>query len=248
MAIEKAVEVRTPDGVADGLLYMPSENGQWPGIVAWTHLGGIGGANIEMSKRLADEGFVVFMPNQFYRTKKPPIFDEFPFVPGDPRVMQMYAKLSATLPPDAIGRDTKAYADYLLSLPQVKKGKLGMVGYCMSGAYVMVGAAAHPELIGAIVSFHGGGLYTAAPDSPHTMISKIKAKQYYGHATNDSSIPAAAIAALEVELKKQGADAVSETYSAKHGWTHPGSAIYHEADAEKAHREMVKTFRTAGLG
>ena len=246
MAIEKAVTIKAADGETEGFVYYPSENGSWPAAIHWQHLGGIGDVNRQMCKDLADQGFVVLLPNQFYRTKKTPIFSDFPFTLTDPRALKLWEDLRTPLNFTNVARDTKAYADFLFTLPQVKKGKIGVVGYCMGGGLTMFAAAGNPDLVGAMVSLHGGGLYTDQPDSPHTLIPKIKAKQYYGHGKEDAFMTAEQISAFEAELKKHGADAISETYDARHGWTHKGSKVYDEAAAQKSEKATLDTFN-AGL-
>lgn len=245
MAIEKHVEVKAADGMAEAYVYMPSENGQWPAVIHWTHLGGIGDVNRQMCSDLADQGFVVFIPNQFYRTKKTPIFSDFPFTLTDPRALKLWEDLRTPLTFENISRDTRAYADYLYSLPQVKKGKIGTVGYCMGGGLSMYSAAGNPDIVGAMVSLHGGELCNEKPGSPHRLIDRIKAKQYYGHGKDDQFMTADQIETFEAELKKHGADAISETYEARHGWTHKGSKVYDEAAARKSEKATFDTFKAA---
>jgi len=245
MAIEKAVTIKAADGVTEGYVYYPSENGSWPAVIHWQHLGGIGDVNRQMCKDLADGGFVVLLPNQFYRTKKTPIFDEFPFTLTDPRALKLWEDLRTPLNFNNVSRDTRAYADFLFTLPQVKKGKIGTVGYCMGGGLSLFSAAGNPDLVGAMVSLHGGGLFTGEETSPHLLLNKIKGKQYYGHGKDDQFMTAQNIKDFEAELKKHGADAISETYDAHHGWTHVGSRVYNEAAARKSEKATLDTFKAA---
>lgn len=240
---ETELTIPTPDGEIDAHLYRPA-SGSGPGVLFLTDIMGIRPENLGMAKRLADEGFVVLVPNVFYRTSKPPVFP-FPINFGEERTMKRFGELAAPLTPDAIARDVTVLADYLHGLEGVAKGKIGVVGYCFTGAIALRMAASEPERIGAAASFHGGGLYTSKPDSPHTVLPQVKAELYFGHAVNDQSIPAEAIAKLEDSLAAWGGRFESETYEgALHGWTVPGrSGVYHHEQAERAHEKLVALFR-----
>jgi carboxymethylenebutenolidase len=201
---------------------------------------GIRPAYHAMAQRLADQGYVVMLPNIFHRGTKLPVLD---FVPkmGDERTMKRMGELRASLPNDKMGSDGAAYASYLLGQKTLKGTKVGVVGYCFTGSMTMRTAAAAPDTIAAAISFHGGGLYTDQPDSPHLLLPKIKASLYLGHAVQDRSMPAEAIAKLEATLRTWGGAFESETYEgALHGWCVPGRPeIYNETQAERAFAKMT---------
>jgi carboxymethylenebutenolidase len=170
------------------------------------------------------------------------------FVPqmGDERTMKRMGELRASLPNDKMGPDGAAYVDWLLAQKNVKPGKVGVVGYCFTGQMSVRTAGAAPDRIAAAISFHGGGLYTDQPDSPHTLLPKITARLYTGHATNDRSMPAEVIAKFEAALKDWGGKGESETYDALHGWCVPGrEGIYKESEAERAFAKTVSVLKAA---
>ena len=240
--IEEEIEVRTPDGVSDGFLYRAEDGDRQPGILYLTDIGGIRPASREMAMRLAGEGFTLLMPNVFYRTRRPPMFD-FPRVHGEERSRQRFAELAGPLTPDAVERDAASYMAFLAGHPSVDDGPIGVVGYCITGGMAMRVAAAHPERIAAAAAFHGGGLFTDAPTSPHLVLPRIKARLYFGHAVNDGSMPAEAIEKLNQALEAWGGRYESEVYEgAAHGWTMPDGHGYNEPQAERAHEKLAELF------
>src|ERR1700682_1628919 len=154
--IEEAIEIRTSDGHADGFLYRAEGTGKHPGAIHLTDIGGIRPSHREMAKRLAASGYTVLLPNVFYRTGKPPMFD---FVPkmGDERTMKRFGELAGPMNPQAMERDAASYVDFLAASDSVSAGKMGVVGYCFTGAMAMRTAAVRPEKIASAASFHGGG-------------------------------------------------------------------------------------------
>lgn len=238
---EQALEVRTPDGVIDGYFY-PPPSGKGPGVIQLTDIVGIRPANRELAQRLAADGYAVFLPNIFYRTGRPPLFD-FPPSFGDERTTKRFGELVKPLSLDAIARDAVALTDYVANSPAVNASKLGVVGYCFTGSMAMRYAATCPDRVAAVASFHGGGLYNDQPTSPHLVLPQIKARLYFGHAVEDRTMPAPAIEKLEQALAAWGGKYDSETYEgAKHGWTSADAAVYNEAQAERAYATLKKLF------
>jgi len=240
--VEQPVEIRTPDGVADGILYRPDDGHRQPGAIHLTDIGGIRESHQEMARRLSDKGFTVLLPNVFYRTGKPPLFN-FPRTMGDERSMKRFAELAAPMTPDATERDAAAYVDFLASQASVSSGMIGVVGHCFTGGMAMRAAAVRPQKVGAAASFHGGGLYTDAPTSPHLVLPRIKAELYFGHAVNDRSMSADAIKKLEQALAGWGGKYQSETYDgALHGWTSSDAPVYNAAQADRAFEKLTALF------
>ncbi|HTU33086.1 MAG TPA: dienelactone hydrolase family protein [Candidatus Acidoferrum sp.] len=236
--IEKEIEIRTPDGVADGLLIQPQKDGRWPGVLYLTDIGGIRDSNRGMAGRLAGEGYTVLLPNIFYRNGKPPIFKagvKF----GDEEFMRRMKEISAPLTPEATERDLAAYVDFLASQPSVSGKAFGAVGFCFSGQMALRAAASRPDQIAAAASFHGGGLYKDAPTSPHTLLPRVKARLYFGHAIDDRSMPREAIEHLDRALAAWGGRYGSEVYQARHGWTVPDNPAYNEPEAERAYKKLT---------
>ena len=239
--IEEAVEIRTKDGTSDGFLYR-DESARHPAVIHLTDIGGIRPDHRNMARRLAQKGYTVLLPNVFYRTGHPPMFDFTPQM-GEERTMKRFAELVTPLNPDAMERDASAYVDFLANTPAVSAGMMGVVGYCFTGAMAMRTAAARADKIGAAASFHGGGLYTDAPTSPHRVLPRIKSRLYFGHATNDQSMSADAIRKLNQALGEWGGKYQSETYAgALHGWTVPGGPVYNKEQAERAFEKLTELF------
>src|SRR5271169_2184341 len=151
--IEKELEILTRDGTSGAVLYF-EEGERRPGAIFLTDIGGIRASQRDMARRLAEAGYAVLMPNAFYRTGKPPMFD-FPFKMGDERTAKRLAELSGPLTPEAMERDAEAYVDFLAAQSSASEGKMGAVGYCFSGAFALRTAAVRPDRIAAAASFHG---------------------------------------------------------------------------------------------
>ncbi len=242
--IENRVQIRTPDGTADGLLYHP-DGEQRPGVIHLTDIFGIRPAQSEIAKRLTNEGYAVLVPNIFYRTSRPPVFDFKPDF-ADDRTKQRLAELTGPLTPDAVERDAAAYVDFLAKQAVVSQGGIGAVGYCFSGAVTLRMASARPDKIMAAASFHGGNLWTDKPTSPHLLLPKVKARLYFGHAVEDRSMPEESIKKLEQALEEWGGKYESETYhGAHHGWTTPDSAAYNQPQADRAFQKLAALLREA---
>jgi len=240
--IEEKIEIRTSDGISDGFLYRPDDKGRHPGVIHLTDIAGIRPSQEDMARRLAAEGYAVLMPNVFYRTRKPPVFD-FPRNFGDEQTMKRVAELSAPLTPDAMARDASAYVDFLAAHDFVSKGGMGVVGYCLTGKMALYAAKARPDKIAAVASFHGAGLATDAADSPHLALPAIRAALYFGHATKDRGMPAEAIEELDRALAAWGGQYESEVYEgASHSWTMPDSPVYNQPQAERAFAKLTQLF------
>jgi carboxymethylenebutenolidase len=243
--IEEAVEIPTADGSADAFVYRTEGGPARPGVLYLTDIGGIRPANRAGARKLAEEGYVVLLPNVFYRTSKPPLFDFRP-KPGDERAMKRFAELTAPLVPEAVERDAASYVDHLAAQPWVAPGGLGVVGHCFSGSFALRTAAARPDKIAAAASFHGGGLFTANPTSPHLVLPRVRARLYFGHAIKDRSMSPEAIAGLDQALAAWGGRYESVVYDgAYHGWTSSDSPIYHEAQAQRAFESLTALLRAA---
>ena len=236
--IEKPIEIRTPDGVADGLLIQPEKDGRWPGVLYLTDIGGIRASNRGMARRLAGEGYAVLLPNIFYRNGKPPIFKAGAKF-GDEEFMRRMKEITAPLTTEAVERDLSAYIDSLAKQPSVSGKTFGAVGFCFSGQMALRVAALRPDQIAAVASFHGGGLYTDVPTSPHTLLPRVKARLYFGHGIDDRSMPKEAIEKLDRALAAWGGHYESELYQAHHGWTVPDNPAYNEPEAERAYSTLT---------
>jgi carboxymethylenebutenolidase len=240
--IEEAVEIRTPDGTADGFLYRAEGARRSPGAIHLTDIGGIRPSHREMAKRLAEKGYTVLMPNVFYRTTKPPVID-VTIGMGDERTMKRFGELRAPMTPEAVERDGRAYVNFLAERSAVSAGSIGVVGYCFTGSFAMRTAAAMADKVAAVASFHGGGLYTEEPTSPHLVLPRIKAQLYFGHATKDRSMPPEVIEKFDRALAAWGGKYQSEVYEgAFHGWTVPDAPVYNQPQADRAFDKLTELF------
>ena len=240
MSERNEVEIRTPDGTADGELYEPAAGGTTPGVIMLPDVGGIRDATRGLAARLADKGYSVLLVNQYYRTGRAPLWS---FKPNwaEERTAKRFGEIVGPITPDAIERDAKAFLEFLASQSGVGSGPVGVAGYCFTGGVALRMAAAQPGRIAAVASFHGGGLYTDSPASPHHVLPKVKARLYFAHADQDRTMPAAAIEKLDAALAAWGGKYESEVYAgAAHGWTQTDAAIYNEAQAERAFGKLTE--------
>src|SRR6202162_1478746 len=184
--VETDVDIKTPDGTCDAAFIHP-KSGSHPGVLIWTDAFGLRPSMRAMGRRIAAEGYSVLVPNPFYRISKAPFTDASNFNFQNADDMAKLRPLMASV--NASGNaenDAAAYVAFLDAQKEVNKAKkIGIQGYCMGGALVVRSAASLPDRIGAGASFHGGGLVTDKPDSPHLLAPKIKARMYFGIASND---------------------------------------------------------------
>lgn len=240
--IEKPVEIKTQDGIADGFLLQPEEQGKWPGVMYLTDIAGVRPSQHQEARQLCEVGYAVLMPNIFYRTGRPPLVD-LPVNMSAEKTQKRFGELRASLPIAAIERDAVAYVEFLANHDSVLGAKLGVVGYCYSGATALRTAAMRPDKIAAVAAFHAGGLCTDAPDSPHTVLPRVKAQLYFGHAVEDRSMSAEAITKFEQALKAWGGKYESETYAGcYHSWTTPDSPVYNAEGAARAFTKLTALF------
>ncbi len=250
--VETDVEVKTQDGTCDAALIHPA-SGTYPGVIIWPDAFGLRPAMRDMAKRLAADGYTVLVPNPYYRVTKAPgvKMEGFSFQNAD-NMAELRKLMGGIGAAGAAERDAVAYVAFLDSHPSVNKGrKIGVQGYCMGGPLTFRTAAAVPDRIGAAGSFHGGGLVTQAPDSPHTMIPKMKARLYVAVAANDDQRQPDAKDVLKKAFADAKVPAEVEVYPSLHGWCVPdmpaeqGKPIYDKADAEKAWAKLIVLYKQA---
>ena len=226
------VDVTTQDGVMDVTLHEP-EGGPAPVVIFFTDAGGVRPVMQEMAARLASAGYLVAVPNLYYRAGPFEPFDIATLftVPGERERMQAIIALAG---PDGLTHDTGALLDELARQPGRRSEQVGAVGYCMGGNWAFRTAAAHPERIAAAASFHGGNLATDDPASPHRQADRIEAQLYFGVADADPSCSPESQAQLVTALSQAAVDYQLELYpGAGHGFTVPDNPSYNEAAAER---------------
>ena len=244
---ETMVDVKTPDGTCDAAYIHPT-TGSHPGVIIWPDAFGLRPAMRDIGKRIAAEGYSVLVVNPFYRATKAPGVDiaHFSFTNQDDmkKLQGLMGPLNA---PGGIEKDAAAFVEFLDKQKEVNKSKkFGTQGYCMGGPLVVRTAAALPDRIGAGGSFHGGGLVTDQPTSPHLLAPKIKAHMYFGVAANDDMRQPDAKDKLKASF---GQKAEVEVYKSNHGWcvpdmpAPPNMPIYNKPEAEKAWTKLLALYK-----
>ena len=243
--VEADVKVSTPDGESDCYFVHPA-SGQHAGVIIWPDILGLRPAFRTMGKRLAQSGYSVLVVNPYYRNATAPVVAEGASY-QDESTRNTVLPLARSLSAETTVTDAHAYVSFLDSQAAVdKKRKIGTTGYCMTGPFTMRTAAAIPDRIGAGASFHGGGLVTDGPDSPHLLVGQMKAHFLFAIAANDDERNPEAKDVLRKTYDKAQLPAEIEVYEgAMHGWCPPDSRVYNEAQAERAWSRLLALFETA---
>jgi carboxymethylenebutenolidase len=253
--LESNVEIKTPDGTCDAAFIHPA-SGAHPAVIIWPDAFGLRPSMRDMAKRLVTEAnYSVLVPNPFYRVGKGTFFQDaskVDFAAERAKITPLMGSIGAD---GAVEKDAPAFVAWLDAQPQVDKSKkIGTQGYCMGGALVVRTAAAVPNRIGAGASFHGGGLVTANPNSPHLLAPKIKARMYFGVAASDDTPNPDVKVKLREAFEAAKVPVEVELYpQAQHGWCVPdmptqanGQPTYNKVDAEKAWGKLLALYK-AGL-
>jgi carboxymethylenebutenolidase len=239
------VEIKTAAGTADAYFVHPKA-GKYPGVLIWPDIFGLRPTFKEMATRLAESGYAVLVINPFYRVRKAPTAPDHADM-SDPATRDALMALMGSLTPETAVVDAQAFVPYLDSQSAVdKKRKLATTGYCMGGPFVMRTAALFPQRIGAGATFHGGGLVTDKPDSPHLLIPKMKAHFLIAIAENDDKKQPDAKDVLRNSFASAHLPCEIEVYAGTmHGWCPPDSHVYDMVQAEKAWSRMLALFKSS---
>jgi carboxymethylenebutenolidase len=233
------IDLKSNDGVLDVHVFAPgSASGPWPAIVLYMDAFGIRPALAQMAQRLASGGYMVALPNLYYRT---------PFAPFAPNVVategperERFKGMIASINQKMVMDDTRLVIETLDRHPSVRRGGLATVGYCMGGGYALSAAGTFPDRVVVAASFHGGSLATDKPDSPHRLAPQIRARVYIGAAEIDASFPPDQQARLERALTDAGVRHTMEIYpKAKHGFAVTGHIAYDDGAAETHWRRLL---------
>jgi carboxymethylenebutenolidase len=240
------IEITTQDGTCPAHVLQPDGNGPWPAALMFMDGIGMRSALVDMAARLGSAGYYVLLPDLFYRV-------EYDIAEGrkiftDKAVAQEWrARVMSTASAENVMRDTEAFFSHLDSQPQVRRGKIGVTGYCMGGRLSMCAAGTFGDRIGAAAAYHAGGLATDAPDSPHRRAPEMRAVVYVGGAMEDPGFDDAQKARFDEALSDAGVRHTIETYNARHGWV-PSDTPVHDAVATERHWDTLLSLFGHALG
>ncbi|HYD73650.1 MAG TPA: dienelactone hydrolase family protein [Candidatus Binatia bacterium] len=241
---EQDVRVTTPDGVADAYFVHPA-TGRHAGVLMWPDIRGIRPAFRTMGKRLAQSGYAVLVVNPYYRTRHGVVVTEGESF-SDPPVRERLMGLRNSLTPQTQETDGRAFVQFLDAQRVVDtRRKLGVMGYCMTGAFMLRTAAAVPERVGAGASFHGGGLVTDSPESPHLLASRVRGGYLFAIAQNDDEAEPNTKTVLRDAFAAANVPAEIEVYPARHGWCVLDGQAHDQVQADRAWARCLALFSTA---
>lgn len=237
---EREVMITTPDGSCDAYFVAPT-SGAAPGVLVWPDVFGLRPAFRQMGRRLAESGYSVLVVNPFYRQMKAPTAAQ-----GGQTPIAEVMPLMQALTPAMHLTDAKVFVGWLDAQREVDKArKLGTTGYCMGGPIAVRTATVAPDRVGAVGTFHGAAMVTAAPDSPHRLVARTQARYLIAVAESDDTKDPAAKTALRAAFDNAKLAAEVEVYPAAHGWCPPDTTVYDAAQAERAWARLLATFGSA---
>ena len=236
-----SASVTTPEGTCPVTLHTPEGSGPWPGVVMYVDAGGVRDTMHEMAQTLADQGYAVLLPDVYYRHGDWAPFD-MRTVFGDPEQRTRLMTMVGSVTPDMIAADAGAFFDFLDSRPEVTGSRFGVFGYCMGGRTSVIVAGRQPDRVAAAGSFHGGGLVTDDPNSPHLLADKMKATVYVAGAENDGSFTTEHAETLDKALTAAGVEHMVEFYPAGHGFAVPDNPPYDKSAADRHWAALERLF------
>ena len=243
-----ATHLDTPDGRLPVHVYHPEGTGPWPAAIVYIDGIGMRPAVMEIAERLASGGYYVLLPDLFWRIGY--TGEEGKRMFESPNgIAEWKERVLPAASTENVMRDTEALLAFLGDEPRAKRGAVGLTGYCMGGRLSLCAAGHFGDRIAAAASYHGGGLATEAPDSPHLLAPRMKARVYVGGAIEDRGFDDAQKARLEQALTDAGVEHLIETYNARHGWVPRDTAVHDPVEAERHWRTLFGVFaKTLGGG
>jgi carboxymethylenebutenolidase len=237
---ESEVTITTPDGMADAYWVHPA--GPAPAVLVWPDIFGLRPAFRQMGRRLAQSGYAVLVVNPFYRVQKAPTAPQGAATPI-PSLIPLAQALNET----THLADARAFIGWLDQQPAVARNRrIGTQGYCMGGPMAFRTAIAVPDRVGAVASFHGGGLVNNTPTSPHLLLAKTQASVLVAIAANDDMRAPDEKNVLKQTFSAANRPAEVEVYeNAAHGWCPPDSTVYNEPQAERAWTRLLALYAKA---
>jgi len=235
------IALKTDDGDARAFVFKPNEGkGAWPGVIFFMDAPAIRPALFEMCERLASNGYYVLLPDMFWRAGPYEPIKIAEVFGDEAKRRERFGKFMGSTDGAKARTDTKACLDFLAQQPDVAGTKVGVTGYCMGGGLALRAAGNFPDRVAAAGAFHGGRLATDAPDSPHLLAPRIKAKVYVGGADEDAGFPPEQADRLREALTVAGVENIVEIYEgARHGYAPPDMPVYDEAASERHWRALL---------
>ncbi len=242
--IERELDIATQDGAMNTWTVRPDDGGPLPVVLMLMDAPGVREGLKEICRRITQSGYYVLLPNLYYRTIRDFVCGPTKDDPAaDANRTRMFGFLES-ISNAKVASDVGVILDKLPSMPDAKPGKVGLVGYCMSGAFVTAAAAAHPERIACFASYYGTRLITDKPDSPHLMLAKIVGEGYYAFAEHDAYVPLEMVARFDQLLAAAPFPSRSETESGTHhGYAFTDRGNLDDAAREKHFERMLALYR-----
>jgi carboxymethylenebutenolidase len=238
---QQQITIQAKDGICSATVFTPEGKGPWPAVIMYMDAFGIRPAMKEMANHIAKQGYVVLLPDLFYRFGAYGPYDPKEVLKGDFRAI--IGPMMGSTDNHKAAEDTASFLSYFKSRADVAGDKVGTVGFCMGGGMALTAAGYYPNRIAAAVSFHGGNLATDLPTSPHLVVPKIKAEVYVAGADKDQGYPPEMAQRLEETLTKAGVRHKCEIYEGKlHGWMKPDMPVYDAAAAERGWKECFALY------
>jgi carboxymethylenebutenolidase len=240
---ETEVTVPMLNGEAEAILFQPGARGRYPAVILWTDLAGVRPAFRDIGRKLAAAGFVVLLPNSYYRSAK---ISPVELSAADPETRKKLAAYREAATDDGISRDSMAYISFLdKQKATATNRKAGAVGYDVGGGYAVRTAATQPDRFGAVAVFYGLGVATPRPNSPHLLIPKTKAAYYVAQSKDDDAREPDDKTDIRAKIAEGGLKGVVDVFPADHGWAVPGGRSYDQAAADRALAETTKLLKSA---
>jgi carboxymethylenebutenolidase len=238
---QQQVTIQEKDGSCKAWVVTPEGKGSWPGVIFYMDAFGIRPAMLQMANHIASKGYVVVLPDLFYRFGAYGPYDPKEVMKGDVRAV--IGPMMASTDNHKAAEDTAAFLSYLDTRDDVAGDKVGTVGFCMGGGMALTAAGYYPDRVAAAVSFHGGRLATDQATSPHLLVPKIKAEVYVAGADQDQGYPPEMAKLLEETLTKAGVRHKCEIYDGKkHGWMKPDMPVFDAEGAERGWKELFALY------
>lgn len=234
--VQEEVTIITPDGRAEALVSYPAGTGTWPAVILWPDFVGTRPAFRDLARRYAAQGFVVLLPNAFYRSMRP---SDAELNPRDPAVRPSLMEYRAQLTAEATARDAAAYLSFLDGLAQTRRGKIGTIGYDLGAVYAMYTAASQPERTAAVGLVYALGTINERPDSPHLLAARTRAAYHFAIARDDNTREPEDVPAVRDTLAKAGLEGTVELVDADHGFANPAVAVYDASAAQRVFDTIV---------